>query len=291
MLPALRCPVCGAGLGPAERAARCPAGHSFDLARQGYLGLAGGQGGGAGAGAGAANADSAAMVEARSAFLGAGHYAPLTSALARLAGQLAPPDGLSLDAGGGTGHHLAGVLDALPGAVGLTLDVSRFALRRAARAHPRMGAASADVWRGLPVRTGAFNLLLNVFAPRNGAEFHRALTPGGALLVVTPGPEHLSELRAARGLLAVDPAKEKRLRHALAGHFVQEAEERLTFGLRLTADEARDLVAMGPNAHHRATDPGEAPHPGTVTASFRLTVHRPRAGAGAGAGAGAAGAR
>ncbi|RMI37300.1 methyltransferase type 11 [Streptomyces triticirhizae] len=275
MLPALRCPVCGAGLAPAERAARCPAGHSFDLARQGYLGLAGGQGG---AGAGAANADSAAMVEARSAFLGAGHYAPLTEALARLAGQLAPADGLSLDAGGGTGHHLAGVLDALPGAAGLTLDVSRFALRRAARAHPRMGAASADVWRGLPVRTGAFDLLLNVFAPRNGAEFHRALAPGGALLVVTPGPEHLAELRASRGLLAVDPAKEERLRRALAGHFVQEAEERLTFGLRLTADEARDLVAMGPNAHHHATGPGGAP-PATVTASFRLTVHRPRAGA------------
>ena len=268
LLAGLRCPVCGAGLAAAGRAARCPAGHSFDLARQGYLSLAGG------GRAPGANADDAAMVEARSAFLGAGHYAPLTAALARRAAELTPADGLLLDAGGGTGHHAAGVLDALPGAAGLTLDVSRFALRRAARAHPRLGAASADVWRGLPVRTGAFDLLLNVFAPRNGAEFRRALAPGGALLVVTPGPDHLAELRAERGLLTVDPAKEERLRRTLAGHFGQEAEERLEFGMRLTADEAAALVAMGPSAHH-ATG-GGAPPP-TVTASFRLTVHRPRA--------------
>ncbi|GAA3876405.1 putative RNA methyltransferase [Streptomyces sedi] len=268
LLPALRCPVCGAGLAAGERSVRCPAGHSFDLARQGYLSLAAGRGAGA-------HADGAAMVEARSAFLGAGHYAPLTEALARIAAEAAPADGLLVDAGGGTGHHLAGVLDALPEAAGLTLDVSKYALRRAARAHPRMGAASADVWRGLPLRSGAVDVLLNVFAPRNGAEFRRVLAPGGTLLVVTPGPDHLAELRAAGGLLSVDPAKEERLRRTLAGHFTQRAEERLEFGMRLTAAEAAALVGMGPNAHHAAARTASGAPPATVTASFRLTVHRP----------------
>ena len=57
-----------------------------------------------------------------------------------------------LDLGGGTGHHLAGVLDRLPDAVGVVLDSSRYAARRAARAHPRAVAVVADTWARLPVR-------------------------------------------------------------------------------------------------------------------------------------------
>ena len=43
------------------------------------------------------------------------------------------------------------VLAALPDAVGLALDVSKPALRRAARAHPRAAAALADTWQRLPL--------------------------------------------------------------------------------------------------------------------------------------------
>ncbi|UED85988.1 putative RNA methyltransferase [Streptomyces profundus] len=262
----LRCPVCEAVLAPGERSLRCPSGHAFDVARQGYVSLLTGAAPGA-------NADTAAMVTARAAFLDAGHYAPLSAALARLAGELSPPDAVSLDVGGGTGHHHARVLDALPRAFGLTLDLSKHALRRAARAHPRMGAAAGDIWRGLPVRTAAVDLLLNVFAPRNGPEFRRVLAPGGALLVVTPEPGHLAELREARGLLSIDPAKDERLRRTLAEHFEQRHTEALEFPLALTADEATALVAMGPSAHHATKAPAA---PATVSAAFRLSVHRPR---------------
>ena len=31
-----RCPVCGAPLDRGDRAYRCPAGHSYDIAREGY---------------------------------------------------------------------------------------------------------------------------------------------------------------------------------------------------------------------------------------------------------------
>ncbi|WP_062216365.1 putative RNA methyltransferase [Streptomyces sp. NBRC 109706] len=266
LLGVLRCPLCQAALAPGERSVCCPSGHSFDVARQGYLSLTTGAAPGA-------NADSAPMVAARAAFLEAGHYAPLSSALARLAGELAPPGATLLDAGGGTGHHLARSLDALPDALGITLDLSKHALRRAARAHPRMGAATGDIWRGLPVRDGAVDLLLNVFAPRNGPEFRRVLAPGGALLVVTPGPRHLAELRAAQGLLSIDQDKDERLRRTLAEHFEQRHVASLEFPLRLTTEEASALVAMGPNAHHTTTAP---PAAGTVTASFQLSVHRPR---------------
>jgi 23S rRNA (guanine745-N1)-methyltransferase len=275
LLRLLACPLCGAGLTPAGGALRCEARHSFDIARQGYVSLLTG-------GPRAGSADTAEMVAARDAFLRAGHYAPLVSELARTAAGVCPPDGTVLDAGTGTGHYLAAVLDALPGAVGLGLDVSKFALRRAARAHPRAGAASWDVWRPLPVRTGGADILLNVFAPRNGPEFHRVLSPGGALIVVTPTVRHLAGLREAAGLLSVDAEKDERLRRTLSAHFRRERETPLEYGLTLDAQDAGNAAAMGPSAHHLA--PGEEdPRPAApqdpglaVTASFNVAVYRPR---------------
>ncbi len=76
--------------------------------------------------------------------------------------------GCAADVGAGPGYYLAAVLGQLPGRAGLALDVSKFALRRAARAHPRIGAVAADAWRRLPVADGAAAVVVNVFAPRSG---------------------------------------------------------------------------------------------------------------------------
>ena len=70
----LRCPHCGAALDLEGPIARCAAGHSFDVARQGYLNLLPGN-------ARTGTADTAAMVRARAAFLAAGHYAPIAAAV------------------------------------------------------------------------------------------------------------------------------------------------------------------------------------------------------------------
>src|SRR5690606_10049715 len=113
------------------------------------------------------------------------------------------------------GYYLSAVLDALPDRPGVALDVAKAAVRRAARAHPRAAAAVCDVWRGLPLADGCADLILNVFAPRNASEFRRVLRPTGALIVVTPQPNHLSELVDALDLVRVDPAKQDRLTAAL----------------------------------------------------------------------------
>ncbi|SOR80430.1 23S rRNA (guanine(748)-N(1))-methyltransferase [Streptomyces chartreusis NRRL 3882] len=157
LLTVLTCPLCPSGLERADGALRCAGRHTFDIARHGYVSLLTGH-------RRAASADSAAMVRCRASFLRAGHYDPLARALARLATELAPPDAVVLDAGAGTGHYLASVLDALPGAMGLGLDSSAHALRAAARAHARGEAAGWDVWQPWPVRSGSAHLVLNVFA-------------------------------------------------------------------------------------------------------------------------------
>ncbi len=265
----------GDGRAPAGdgRALRCPRGHSFDLARQGYVNLS--------AGHAPHSGDTAAMVAARADFLAAGHYDFVSAALATAAGGHTPAVGLVVDAGAGTGHHLAAVLDALPEAVGLALDVSKPALRRAARAHDRAAAALCDTWGRLPLADAAAGAVLNVFAPRNGAEFRRVLRPDGVLLVVTPTGDHLAELVGRLGLLRVDPAKSGRVAGSLTGHFTPLAQTTHRRDLRLGHDEVRTLVGMGPSAWHTGTDRladaiAALPEPVTVTAAVRLALYRPR---------------
>ncbi|MEU0217723.1 putative RNA methyltransferase [Streptomyces sp. NPDC006265] len=274
LLSVLTCPLCPASLRRTDGALRCAGRHTFDIARHGYVSLLTGH-------RRAPSADSPDMVRSRASFLGAGHYDPLARTLAELAAELAPPDATVLDAGAGTGHYLGAVLDALPDALGLGLDSSVPALRAAARAHARAEAAGWDVWRPWPVRTGCADLVLNVFAPRNGPEFHRVLGPDGALLVVTPTARHLRELRSCTGLLAVDPGKEDRLRRTLAAHFRHERTEPLEYAMSLTAGEVAALVAMSPAAHHvdAAQLRGRVERmaaPVRVTASFVVSVHGPR---------------
>lgn len=264
-LPYLRCPVCDAtlGHGPAGTL-RCPRGHSFDIARQGYVNLTRGRA--------PHDGDSPAMVEARAAFLAAGHYTFIADALAAAAPET---DGPVLDAGTGTGYYLAHVLDRLPGATGLGLDVSKPALRRAARAHPRAAAALADLWQRLPLADASAGLVLDVFAPRNGPEFHRVLRPGGALLVVTPAADHLRELIDAYGLIGVDPDKAGRVADSLGGHFTAERVVTCRRTLHLGGGELRTLVGMTPSARH--TDPGDLPADDrvAVTAAVDVTTYRP----------------
>lgn len=172
ILDRLRCPVCGEPLTEATAgttsALRCPRRHSFDIARQGYVNLLTGRAPHVG--------DTAEMVAARADFQAAGHYDVISAALVDAATEAVgrfratpTPDvgayPLVVDAGAGTGRYLGAVLAALPDAVGLALDVSKPALRRAARAHPRAAAALADTWQRLPLADASTAVLLNVFAP------------------------------------------------------------------------------------------------------------------------------
>ncbi|QWF82928.1 putative RNA methyltransferase [Amycolatopsis sp. CA-230715] len=270
VVAALRCPVCSASFGLVGRVLRCVAGHAFDLAKQGYVNLLTAK-------IPSGTADTADMVAARIAFLGAGHYAPLAEEIARVA---AVP-GLIVDAGAGIGYYLAKTLDAAPESTGLALDVSAMALRRAARAHARLGAAVWNLWEPWPVADGVADVVLNVFAPRNPAEFRRVLAPGGLLVVALPDGAHLAELRAAVGLLDVGEGKQDRLDASLADQFELAERVPVRAALTLSPDEVRQAVGMGPNAFHLHRDGlaerlAAVAEPLDVTASFVVSVYRPR---------------
>lgn len=247
----LACPSCGSDLRQVERTLRCPSGHSFDIARQGYVNLT--------SGSEPANADTAAMLAARGRVHAAGVFAPLSEVLALLLHGRR----LILEAGSGTAAHLRSAMGQDPEAVGIALDISKAAARIAARADPRIAAVVADVWSRLPLAPGRLDAVLCAFAPRNLPEFHRVLRGDGRLVVVTPRSDHLAGLRDEYPLLRIPAGKAEDVAAAAAEYFTAVDTRVVRRRIDASADLAQDLVAMGPNAFHRLP---------TVMAPTRVTI-------------------
>lgn len=234
----LACPICAQELSRGEGQLRCPDGHTFDIARQGYANLSGG--------AQPANADTAAMLDARTRVQQAGIFDPVMEVVA----SLAHGRNQIMESGAGTGSYLQAALGEDPTGIGIALDISKFAARRCAKADERIAAIVADVWSPLPVADHCLDAVLAIFAPRNLPEFARVLRFDGRYIAVTPRPPHLAGLRDSYGLLDIPAAKSDQLT-AAASEFFDLVDTRVV-KYRKSVDEsvAADLIAMGPNAFH-----------------------------------------
>lgn len=249
---------------------RCGRGHGFDIAKQGYVSLLTGA-------STKMTGDTATMLDARAAFQGARHFAPIADAVVAA---VAEPAATVLEVGAGTGYYLAAVLDAAPAALGIALDVAKPAARRCARAHPRAASVLADAWRGLPIADHTMSRVLAVFAPRNPAEIARVLRADGRFVVATPTPRHLAELIGPLDMVTVDPDKNRRLADSMAGHFDQLDRMVIDYPMNLSRDDIAHVIGMGPSAFHApaTADPRIAALPTTteVTASVTISVYRPQ---------------
>ncbi len=226
-------------------------GHSFDVARQGYVTLA--------SGAGLKHqGDDSAMVAARETYLSLGHFAPFVEAVTGAIQDIVDLADLHDDAhpgilevGAGTGYYLSHTLDSIVGARGIGLDISPHAAKHLAKCHPRVGAVVADVWERLPIRDGSIDAISVVFAPRNPAEFQRVLAPGGQVLVLTPGVGHLDELREPLGILGVEEGKVERMYQQAGGLLEQAADPvEISFPIQLDRASIAAQVGMSPSARH-----------------------------------------
>ena len=256
-------------------------GHSYDVAKQGYVTLA--------AGAGLKHkGDDMDMVNARETYLAMGHFAPFVEAVTG-----AVQDGLDsaslaestpaslLEVGAGTGYYLAHTLDSIAEARGVGLDISPHAAKHLAKCHPRVGAVVADVWERLPIRDESVDAISVVFAPRNPAEFRRVLAPGGQVIVLTPGAGHLDELREPLGILGVEEGKVERMYEQAEGFLEQAADPvDISFPIELNKASVAAQVGMSPSARHISA--GElaermAALPPTLTVTARARLDRLRA--------------
>lgn len=190
-----RCPLCEAPLERLDGVYRCPGGHSFDVAREGYVHLLPPN-----QKHSALPGDSRDMVLARRDFLSRGYYQPLLNTICNQISGIPGQAPVLLDVGCGEGYYTAGVYEALL-AAGKTprmagTDISKLALRSAGKRRREGGIefAVASSYR-LPVADGTADALLNCFSPLALEEFHRVLKPGGRFLYVVPGPRHLWELK------------------------------------------------------------------------------------------------
>ena len=256
-------------------------GHSFDVAKQGYVTLA--------AGAGLKHkGDDMDMVNAREAYLATGHFAPFVESVTGAVQDALDASSLSastpaslLEVGAGTGYYLAHTLDSIDGARGVGLDISPHAAKHLAKCHPRVGAVVADVWQQLPIRDESIDAISVVFAPRNPSEFQRVLAPGGQVIVLTPGAGHLDELREPLGILGVEEGKVERMYEQAEGYLEQAADPvDISFPIQLDKAAIAAQVGMSPSARHISADElaeRMAAFPPTLTVTARARLDRLRA--------------
>lgn len=252
---AWKCPNCASALVPMleERpyVLRCTHGHSFDVARQGYVNLLLPQKRGA-----ALPGDSAEMVRARTAFLDGGYYKAFSDGVNRLVCDTVDANNQTkpviLDAGCGEGYYTARLHQALcaqecsPVCVGF--DLSRDAAAHAAKRAKAAGCAEtlsfavASLFE-MPVADACADGIINLFAPVAEAEFTRVLKDGGFLLMAVPAEEHLWGMKQ---VLYETPYKNEVRRDTLE-HFTLTEVRRVTDTITVT-DPAhiRALFAMTP---------------------------------------------
>lgn len=272
---ALACPLDGDALSPDSSAWRCQAGHSFDMARQGYINLLPVQ-----------NkrslhpGDSKEMVAARQRFLNAGYYQPVADAINEavfhnVTDELAML--ACLDAGCGEGYYLrqlaaAGIDRELVSRLELMgLDISKWATLAAAKQdkRPRWVVGSNA---GLPILPATLDRVLCVFGFPVYSEFARVLKNRGLLVKVDAGPDHLRELRE---IIYPSLKPEKPPMAEAPPGFSLLTTDKLRFSLTLDTPEAiADLLAMTPH-FYRAPAEGRKKAARletlTVTVDVRLT--------------------
>lgn len=254
----LLCPVraCHLPLARELRRIVCERGHSFDIARSGYINLLQPQDRRS-----RQPGDAAAAVAARRRLHDCGVTAPLLCAIVEMLD--ASPQDHVLDAGCGDGFYL-GSLQSETGFRAHGIDISVPAVDAAARRYPACEWIVANADRFIPYSDRSFSIVVSITARMNAAEFRRVLRDDGRLLVAIPAPDDLAELRGA------GRDRVSRTTETFSSDFALTTQRRVTTTADLDAAQVRDLLLS--IYRPLRTNPVEAMR---VTFSLDLLLFRP----------------
>ena len=184
----LRCPVCAAAMQADEagKSCRCTGArsHAYDFARSGYLNLTR---------PGEGEGDLREAIRARTLFLNAGYYAPLSNEINNVLQEFGAKT--VLDAGCGEGYYTNRMAK---DRTVLGVDLSRAGIDAAAKSAKQNATGAAFAVGSIfsiPVANAACDAVTNLFAPCCESEFARVLKKNGYLILVGAGERHLMGLK------------------------------------------------------------------------------------------------
>ena len=253
----LACPIDGKRLEFHEKQLTCENGHAFDVARQGYVNLLPVQ-----HKRSKQPGDSKKMVLARTQFLNTGLYEPIANKLAEITfAQITDNKEICLmDAGCGEGYYFDFIFHYLKDKEGdselsfIGLDISKEAIAEAAKRNKQISWI-VGTNRQPPVEPASVDIILCVFGFQSFEGFNRTLKPGGKVILVEPGPDHLKELREII-YSKVKKSEPADLSHLEETGFSMVDSQALQFKTgEINKDQISHLLLMTPH-FHRATQAG-----------------------------------
>lgn len=234
----LMCPVCRQPLSLTDRTWRCDNKHSYDVAKQGYVNLhvvqhkhSKNPG------------DTPESVQARRAFLSAGHYAPLQQAVVEKIRSLRIEN--LLDIGCGEGYYTNAMQAEVLQCVGV--DIAKNAVQVAAKLNKDVTWV-VGTGATLPVLDKSIDLCTSLFSPIPKEEILRVLKPEAYLMVVTPGPQHLFAMREAL-FEEVKVHEPQKFVEQLKDVFELVSEDVIDAAMCLNQTDLKHLIAMTPYAY------------------------------------------
>ena len=282
MVTVLACPVCDEVLAIGVTAATCPNGHTFDRARSGYLNLLLSN-----KKQSAEPGDSPAMLQSRRAFLQGGFYDHMADAASRaVADALAGRSAVQVaDFGCGEGFFTARLHRALTASASASctcygIDIARQGIKMAAAGDRHVTWMVASLHRS-PFQPQSLDAALSIFAPIDAADVRRIVRDDGALVTVTPGPDHLDALR---GLIYQTVKPHSETPALMAGDilFERKASTRVRYPIVVDSPaQIMHLLAMTPyywNINQGTHARIEAQSRLELTVDAYVTVFRPAGG-------------
>lgn len=233
------CPVCREKINISGKSYACPKNHNFDISKNGYVNLLLSK-------HGTVHGDNKLMIRARRDFLEKGYYESLCESVCRTVSEYTQSGNILLDAGCGEGYYTSAIkamFDRSDISVDMYgIDISKYAVEMAAKRKTDISFAVASVFH-IPIQSGSCDILLTMFAPYCGEEYHRVLKSGGYMIMTIPSENHLWEFKKA---VYDIPYKNEVKPYKLDG-FVHIDTERINFTVKAeNKTDIQNLFSMTP---------------------------------------------